>query len=206
MWVSVGDVLAAGLTGVPASYCDPPYESPIEDAFAWHLIKHLDPAVQLTKQVTAPTICGSFRLDFLAQTGTRRIGFECDGAEYHDELRDECRDAMIVWSGHADVIYRLRGADLHHRMNEVLGTLPDHEPALFRDRGRRNVAPRSGPPALRLRDDPHRLRTRGRRAALLPAPHPVSHPWSTFPPGLRGVRLEPRRRRSRPSDRRVPPQ
>lgn len=140
MWVRVSDVLAAGLTGVPASYYDPPYESPIEDAFAWHLVKHLDPAVHLMKQVTAPTICGSFRLDFLAEAGASRIGFECDGADYHDELRDECRDAMILWSGHADVIYRLRGANLHRRMNEVLGTLADHEPALFSDRGRRNVA------------------------------------------------------------------
>ncbi len=122
-----------------AAYYDPPYESPIEDAFAWHLVKHLHPAVALLKQAPAPTICGNFRLDFRATVGGRTIGFECDGPDYHDEVRDECRDALILWSGHADVIYRLRGTDLHHRMNEVLGTLGDHEPALFSERGLRNV-------------------------------------------------------------------
>lgn len=139
MWVSVGEVLATCDFQLSAAYYDPPYDSPVEHAFAWHLVEHLDPAVALTKQARAPTICGSFRLDFRAMIGERTIGFECDGAAFHDELRDECRDALILWVGHADVIYRLRGADLHHRMNEVLGTLAEHEPALFSERGRLNV-------------------------------------------------------------------
>lgn len=139
MWVSVGEILATCDFEPPAAYYDPPYESPIEDAFAWHLVKHLDPSVALVKQAPAPTICGNFRLDFCATVKGRTIGFECDGADYHDELRDECRDALILWAGHADVIYRLHGADLHHRMNEVLGTLGDREPALFSERGLRNV-------------------------------------------------------------------
>lgn len=140
MWVRVGELLTEDLFERPRAFYDPPYESPIEDAFAWNLIKHLDPATYLVKQHPAPTICGSFRLDFVAIAGSRRIAFECDGAEFHDRLRDECRDAMILWSGHVDMVYRLKGADLHYRMNEVVGTLADLEPTLFDDRGRRNAS------------------------------------------------------------------
>jgi hypothetical protein len=138
MWVRVGNLIQAALEFEGPAY-DPPYESPIEDAFAWHIVKHLDAAATLVKQVEVETICGGFRIDFIASAGGRRIAFECDGAEYHNQLRDECRDAVILWSGFVDSIYRLRGADLHYRVDDVLVALVTAEPGLFSSRGRRNV-------------------------------------------------------------------
>lgn len=138
MWVRAGDLLGAALYWDGPAY-DPPYESPIEDAFAWHVVKHLDATVAFEKQVEVGTTCGGFRIDFVAASAGRRIAFECDGAEYHNELRDECRDAMILSAGHVDAVYRLAGADLHYRMEDVLAVLVVAEPQLFSSRGRRNV-------------------------------------------------------------------
>lgn len=138
MWVRAGDLLGAAL-GLHGPAYDPAYESPIEEAFAWHLVKHLGEAVAFEKQVEVSTTCGGFRMDFVATAAGRRIAFECDGAEYHNELRDECRDAVILWAGHVDAVYRLRGADLHYRMDDVLAALVVAESELFSARGRRNV-------------------------------------------------------------------
>jgi len=74
---------------------DPPYESPLEDLFAWNAVKYLGETVAFDKQVEVDTICGKFRLDFLAVSPESRVAFECDGVEYHEPRRDEWRDAMI---------------------------------------------------------------------------------------------------------------
>jgi len=49
-----------------SSMYDPPYESPLEDCFAWALSKYLRPGTNLQKQVEVKTICGDFRVDFVA--------------------------------------------------------------------------------------------------------------------------------------------
>lgn len=46
---------------------------------------------------------------------------------------------MILSAGHLDAVYRLAGADLHYRMEDVLNVLAVAEPRLFSSRGRRNV-------------------------------------------------------------------
>jgi hypothetical protein len=93
---------------------DPPYESPLEDSFAWNLSKHLRRDTRLEKQVVVSTVCGAFRMDFVATSAAgQRIAFECDGAEFHEFRRDEWRDAMILGGGGADSIIRLEGAILH---------------------------------------------------------------------------------------------
>ena len=114
---------------------EPPYDSPIEDAFAWHATKYLNQQILWTPQFEVMTICGRFRIDFVAEISGRTVGFECDGAEYHDGRRDELRDALILFdSRRLDVIYRLRGTDLHWRMHDVLYLLACFEPALFSER------------------------------------------------------------------------
>ena len=80
-----------------SSMYDPPYESPLEDTFARGLSKFLRPGTNLEKQVEVTTICGDFRLDFVATTmAGRRVAYECDGAEFHDAQRDEWRDSVVA--------------------------------------------------------------------------------------------------------------
>lgn len=113
-----------------------PYESPIEQRFAWDAWKRLRPEVALEKQVWVQTHCGNFRLDFVARTpGNRRVGIECDGKNFHDRRRDEWRDALVLSTGACDVIYRLRGKDIWARPSDVLYVLTQLERELFSDSG-----------------------------------------------------------------------
>ena len=119
---------------------DPPYESPLEDVFAWSLSKYIDRDVDLFKQFEAPTICGQFRIDFVAVAPTGyRVAYECDGADFHEDSRDEWRDAMILGAGHVDSIVRLRGQDIVHRINDVLLVASRWDPELFTDRAKHNL-------------------------------------------------------------------
>jgi hypothetical protein len=129
---------------------DPPYDSPIEQDFAWGLSKHLAETTILHKQVEVPTSAATFRLDLVAQTDWTpfykppgsgfRIAFECDGKDYHaDVLRDECRDALILSTNAVSAIYRFRGCDLHYHLADCLFYILTHDPFLFSDRGRRNI-------------------------------------------------------------------
>lgn len=117
----------------------PPYESPIEDSFAWEFAKHLDPAHDLQKQVEVNTIVGGFRLDFLVVTSQRKIGIECDGKEFHDYTRDMFRDAIIIGCSDIESIYRFGGKDICFHLNDALYTLTLREPDLFSSRGRGNL-------------------------------------------------------------------
>jgi len=125
---------------------DPPYESPLEEEFAWNIVKYLRNDVTFEKQVEVDTICGRFRIDFVCR-GTMRIGFECDGQEYHDKCRDEWRDAMILGDDQLDVIFRLRGQDLHYHMTDCLYLLSRWEPSIFSGRGHGNLAQLASPRA-----------------------------------------------------------
>lgn len=117
---------------------DPPYESPIEDLFALNIVKYLEESVQFQKQVDCRTVCGNFRIDFVCLAG-KGIGIECDGKDYHDEDRDEWRDAMILGDHCVDTIYRFRGQDLNYHMEDVLWIFSQYEPWLFSERGRCNL-------------------------------------------------------------------
>ena len=117
----------------------PPYDSPIEEVFAYAIVKYLDADVDFHTQYPVETLCGRFRLDFVAEVGARKVGFECDGAEFHDEGHDEWRDAMILGDHKVDAIYRLRGTDIHRRLDDCLHLLARLEPELFSERGRMNL-------------------------------------------------------------------
>ena|SRR5436190_12401087 len=122
------------------SFYDPPYDSPIEDWFAINAIKYLDEAAQMEKQVDAPTPWGTFRMDFLLTGGGPRVAIECDGRDYHDQYRDEWRDALLLGTNATDTIYHFRGADLHYHVADLLYLLMRWEPHLFSDRGKTNLA------------------------------------------------------------------
>ena len=119
---------------------DPPYESPLEEAFAHNVIKYLDDGVTLGKQMEVNTICGQFRIDFVAERSGRRIGLECDGADFHPSpLRDEWRDAMILGDGPIVSIYRFRGKDVFSRVEDCLFILSAWERRFFSERGLRRL-------------------------------------------------------------------
>jgi very-short-patch-repair endonuclease len=118
---------------------EPPYESPIEDILAWNIIKYLSDSTVLTKQVEFQTICGNFRVDFVAQNGRRRVGLECDGKDYHNEGRDEWRDAILVGSRLLDAIYHFPGKGIYYHIEGCLAALLVWEPQLFSERGRINL-------------------------------------------------------------------
>lgn len=112
-----------------------PYESPLEEIFAYNIVKYLDKVVIFQKQVTVDTLCGRFRLDFMIQRSGICIGLECDGEEYHSPLRDEWRDAMILETGCVVAIYRFRGKDIFSNIEDCLFFLSLWEPQLFLERG-----------------------------------------------------------------------
>jgi hypothetical protein len=114
---------------------DPPYDSPIEDRFAWAFSKYLSPSVKLQKQAEMRTICGVFRLDFLVSVGNRHIAIECDGKAYHQGDRDEWRDAVLLGDGCADVIFRFTGRDIHCVGDDCVYLMSIYEKNLFVDRG-----------------------------------------------------------------------
>ncbi|TAN29638.1 MAG: hypothetical protein EPN31_06055 [Castellaniella sp.] len=121
-------------------FYDPPYDSPIEDEFAQRYVKYAADNVEMRTQVDAPTLCGRFVVDFVLSTPSgHRVGIECDGKEFHDEHRDEWRDAMIIGDGVLDDIYRVRGSDIVHNMDDVLYLLANFEPDLFDPRAQVNL-------------------------------------------------------------------
>jgi hypothetical protein len=117
------------------SYYSPPYDSPIEDLFAYNIVKYLNAASNLLTQYEVVTICGIYRLDFVIEHNEEIIAFECDGKEYHDWQRDEWRDAMILGSKKVNLIYRLRGSDLYKHIEDCLHLISQEHPYLFSDRG-----------------------------------------------------------------------
>jgi hypothetical protein len=115
---------------------DPPYDSPIEDLFAWHLIKYLPPHATLVPQVEVTTQCGTYRIDFVCTSGGRTVGFECDGQKYHDEVKDEWRDALIMGTHRVNAVYRIAGRNIFHQIERSLYLIGRDEPNLFGERGR----------------------------------------------------------------------
>ena len=118
----------------------PPYDSPIEDLFAYNIVKYLDPSAILHKQVEIKTVCGLFRIDFVIQTDSLKVAVECDGADYHDWNRDEWRDAMIMGTNTVDFMYRLRGTDIYRHAGDILYVISRNHPSLFSRRGLLNIA------------------------------------------------------------------
>ena len=99
----------------------PPYESVLEERFANVFLRFARKDVKMETQVTCKTLCGDFRPDFIiTEQSGRKIAIECDGKDYHNEHRDEWRDAMLIGDDFVDEIYRIRGVDIKYNLNEIL--------------------------------------------------------------------------------------
>lgn len=111
-------------------------ESPIEDRFERGLRPVLHPEADFRGQVEIATRCGEFRVDYLVTCRSRRVVFECDGREFHEETVDEVRDALILGTPYVDVVYRIRGVDIMYRLMDCVALLSRMEPPLFSDNGK----------------------------------------------------------------------
>lgn len=132
----------------PSLFYAPPYERPLEDEFAWHLVKYLNPVTALDYQVKVETPCAHMWIDFVVEHGGRRIGFECGELEADaDERQEQLRAALILGSGQIDVLYRFRGADLAHRLHDCLLLAARWDPELFSARGQINLGTLASPEA-----------------------------------------------------------
>lgn len=118
---------------------EPPYDSPIEDIFAWELVKFLPEDADLRPQVKVETQCETYRIDFVCKSGGWTVGFECDGQGFHDEERDEWRDALIMGTGRVNAIYRIRGRSIFHQIGRALYLVSLYEDKIFSDRGCTNL-------------------------------------------------------------------
>lgn len=118
---------------------NPPYDSPIENEFAYHLEKYIDPSVIVIPQYEIKTLCGTFRPDFFLRTNTTKIVIECDGKEFHSAYRDEWRDAMILGDSDIDAIYRITGAGIVYHLMDVFYIISKLDKNIFSERGRKNI-------------------------------------------------------------------
>lgn len=118
----------------------PPYDSPIEDVFAWNVVKYLSPDVVLLRQRAVSTPYGEFKLDFTLALGNREIGVECDGKEFHQGTRDEWRDAFIFRHSQIEAIYRIGGKEINYAIERVLQLLSKDIPEFFSKRGIEHLA------------------------------------------------------------------
>lgn len=131
----------------PLLWYDPPYERPLEDEFAWHMVKYLDPVSNLEYQVEVETPVGKAWIDFVVTQGGKRYGFEISGLDEEETQETRYRDALVIGSGAVDVLYRLRGKDLLHYVHLTLAIIGKWDEHLFSPRGRRNIETLAGPDA-----------------------------------------------------------
>ncbi|QXD16763.1 hypothetical protein GQ464_007445 [Rhodocaloribacter litoris] len=144
----VAEVVPAHMFGVGGPVYDPPYETPLEDELAWHLVKYLRRPVRLHSQVRVPTPCGVFWVDFVLEHRGRYLGIECGALEEEvDERQERYRDALIMGTGAFEVLYRFRGEDLFHHMEDLLYLLAREHPALFTERALINLERLASPAA-----------------------------------------------------------
>lgn len=133
----ISKILARVLSEGPAveERPEPPYDSPIEAIFASHCLKHLHSSVHVAKQVEFVTKHGSFIVDFCASVGERLIAIECDGKDFHEGLRDELRDSILLGEGCCDTIYHFRGCDIVYWPDDCVWLMSILDPGLFSERG-----------------------------------------------------------------------
>ena len=159
--------------GEPSLFYAPPYDRPVEDEFAWHLVKYLDERSGLVYQHRAETPAGPVWVDFVVETLVpvaegrppllRRVGFELT-AEGDDADAVALRDALLVGTGALDALYRFDSRSLLYRLHDALAVVMAWEPALFSDRGRVNLDRLASEEALAVRPRPQDAR------AIVPAP------------------------------------
>ena len=109
-------------------------KSPLEELFIETLEKYLASEVEILPQYEVNTLAGKFRLDFLLTVNSKKVAFECDGAEFHDKWHDEWRDSLILGTGNIDAIYRFRGKDIHTFLQDCIYLIYHFDKEFFYDR------------------------------------------------------------------------
>ena len=129
----------------------PPYPGALQDEFAWHLVKYLRDDARLDAEVQVELPGALFTLDFVVDLPVagrpgdpaglrRRVGFELGGGRsLRDHDRRLRRDATLLANGAVDTIYRFRGSDLLHHMDDVLYLASQWDADVFSERGRINL-------------------------------------------------------------------
>ncbi len=115
----------------------PEAESPLAVRLERVLDLHISEETTLIREFPCPTPWATFRIDLVAQTPTTRIGFECDGKDFHDPHRDEIRDSLILGQKCVDTIYRLPGDQVNFAVHDLLFLVSLYDPSLFTERGRK---------------------------------------------------------------------
>ena len=141
----------------PSLFYNPPYERPLEDEFAWHLVKYLEPISGLEYQVRVETPCAHVWIDFVVAHNKRRFGFEIGGLDAEDGTTDTelvYRDTLVIGSGSLDVLYRFRGNDLLHRLHDCLFIASQWDADLFSRIGKTNLHSLASPEARAARPHP----------------------------------------------------
>lgn len=109
-------------------------ESPLEERFIEKLEKYLSPRVSILPQYWVKTIVGNYRIDFVLKIENKKIAFECDGKNFHDEWKDEWRDGLILGTGEINSIYRFRGCDIHTFLDDCIYLIYHFDKSLFSER------------------------------------------------------------------------
>ncbi len=119
----------------------PPYERPVEDELAWHLVKFLHPDAGVSYQVRTLTAADAFYVDFVVTVplAEREVRVAIEVTDELDPENVHLRDAFLVGSGHFDAVVRLDPDDLAYRMHDVLLFVLRLRPELFGQRGTRNL-------------------------------------------------------------------
>jgi very-short-patch-repair endonuclease len=107
-------------------------ESPIETVMRDCLLRSLAYHIQIVDQEKVETDHVTFFLDFLLLPG--HIAIECDGKDFHDPIRDEWRDAVMLGEGRIKRMIRFRGCDIHHHPEDCIYLLSKWHPELFDER------------------------------------------------------------------------
>ena len=143
---------SALLTG-PEVHVEPPYPGAVQDELAWHLVKYLREDARVTSEIGVEVPAGPahgaayFTLDLAVDVpvaglpgAMRRVVFEAGGGRaLSDHERLLRRDATVLACGAAETVYRLRGSDLLHHMEDVLFLASQWDPDVFSERGRINL-------------------------------------------------------------------
>jgi very-short-patch-repair endonuclease len=95
-----------------------PFDSPIEEEFAYTIGKFLANGLEFNCQVELKTQIGNFRADFEIKSKNLRLLVELDGKEFHKGTKDLWRDSFILGEKHADLIIRFNGKDIVHNLSE----------------------------------------------------------------------------------------
>lgn len=142
----------------PSLFYDPPYERPLEDEFAWYLVKYLAPISALHYQTKILLATGERAwVDFVVEREGRLVGFEIgeldDADDYVMDPATRQRDALVMATGTLDVLYRLRAHDACYHIHDALHIISRIDGALFSPRGRRNLEVLATPLAMDVQED-----------------------------------------------------